>query len=484
MNNSKLIELLSTFSPKEMKQLSAYVSCDYFYASEQAVQLLTFLHSQHPEFSTAHLIKRQVYQRLFPNKIYSDQQLYEITSELYRLVENFLSQQQFNQQQNMRKKLLLTALREREQSRAFSISHKALGKSLDKNKHRNEDYYYNRFAMETEADHYFMQQAERKASDSLQNKVDYLDLFYLSAKLKNSCEMINRQNIVQADYSYYLMDEICQHIVENPEKYDSEPAIALYHQIYLTLTQSDTPNHYQKLVQLLAKHAHQFPNEEARGLYAYAQNYCIKKINSGDSSYLEEIFKLYQKQLEQHILFDQKKHISHLDYKNIVTVGLRLKAFEWTKKFIDTNCDYLPPNLKEAAYCFNMASYHFEQNDYRKCLQLLRTAQFKDVYYNLSIRALLLKVYYAQEDTDALYALIESFKIYLRRNKKVSDYQQEVYLNLVRLVKRLNQLRLTMPKRKTPRFLKEVETLKVRISTKQVANVNWLLEQTDMLTIA
>ena len=97
------------------------------------------------------------------------------------------------------------------------------------------------------------------------------------------------------------------------------------------------------------------------------------------------------------------------------------------------------------------------------------------MYYGLSARALLLKIYYEENDTESLLALCSSFQTYLKRNKLVSDYQYRVQANLIRFVKKAFQLKLKRPRRTTEAFTQKVTALKNEMSeTGEITNLNWL----------
>jgi hypothetical protein len=75
----------------------------------------------------------------------------------------------------------------------------------------------------------------------------------------------------------------------------SIPSITIYYQILMTFTDADTEVHFEELKRLLDEHTTKFPPDEARDMYAYAQNFAIRKINAGEKRYLENT-SIYRKQ--------------------------------------------------------------------------------------------------------------------------------------------------------------------------------------------
>ena len=79
---------------------------------------------------------------------------------------------------------------------------------------------------------------------------------------------------------------------------------------------------------------------------------------------------------------------------------------------------------------------------------------------------MLLKIYYETNEGEALFALIASFSIYLRRNKKIAKDVGEGYLNFTAILGRI--VRAT--KDKYPPIIEKIN------NTQQLYNRNWLLE--------
>ena len=79
---------------------------------------------------------------------------------------------------------------------------------------------------------------------------------------------------------------------------------------------------------------------------------------------------------------------------------------------------------------------------------------------------MLLRIYFETNEGEALFALIASFSIYLRRNKKIAKDVRESYLNFASILGRI--VRAT--KDKYPSITEKIN------NTKQLANRNWLLE--------
>ena len=119
-----------------------------------------------------------------------------------------------------------------------------------------------------------------------------------------------------------------------------------------------------------------------------------------------------------------------------------------------------------------MAYYHFFQKNYDEVLTLLRSVEFTDFYYHLDSKSLLLKTYFELEETDALFSLIEAFKIYIKRNNLIPGYQKSGYNNMIKLSAKLYKWKLN-PKNNLKDIIDEFNT------TKPVVDILWMRKKLE-----
>jgi hypothetical protein len=292
----------------------------------------------------------------------------------------------------------------------------------------------------------------------------------LSKKLQLMCEMQNLQNILSTTTESFLEKEIIESIGKG--HFNDEPAILIYYHIFNTLINSDDVHHFYTLQKLLDEHSELFQNSERRDLYQYLMNFCIKKINTGEIVWLKILFDIYKSLLSNNAIY-MDGYLSPWDFKNIVVIGLRSGEEQWVKTFIEEKNSDIASSDRTNAYNFNLAYYYFFIGEYRKSISLISKIEFTDLYYQLDSRSILLKCYYEMGDVDGLIYFMPSFRMFLRRNKLISDYQRTIYSNLVKFTNRL--LRADGNKRKLDELKKQVEDVK------QVADLSWLKTKIDEL---
>jgi len=235
-----------------------------------------------------------------------------------------------------------------------------------------------------------------------------------------------------------LTEEILQ-ILQPENPLLQLPPIRLYLQIYLTLKEEENEAHFHKLTELLEENYQYFSQKEAVGMYSYARNYCIRKINTGNREYLRYLFDLYRNQLDSEVLLFEGI-LSDNDYKNIITVGMQLEEKAWVFDFLHTYKKHLRPTQQENVFNYNLAVYYYSAQDYDSATQLLNTVKFTDSYYEINGKIILLKTYFLQREFQPFYYLLNAFKLSLLRNKKVATNYRNAISNFLIQFKKIAKL--------------------------------------------
>jgi hypothetical protein len=439
MQSSKLIQLLKTLSKKELKEFQQFTNSEFFNKNSQLIKFLDFLLQYQQDFDSELLDKEVFFANHYIGETYEEQKFRYLLSDLTILLENYIAFVEYKKNDFQQKYFLLQGLNKRNQDKYFLQDLEEIKKLNSKNTLRDSNYYFNQHNINEISYDFTSEKRNRSFDTSLQDVIDNLEITYLAKGFKYYCEMINRRNILQVSYNLSFFDQMVKYLQNG--MFDDVPAVQIYRLIYITLTNHHDQENYKALLGALEKNGKLFSQREQRGMYVFAQNYCIKRINQGEPAALEEIFDLYKKMVE-HSLIYEGNYVSQPDFKNIVTTGLRLGEVDWVNGFIEEYKSKLNPEFSENAFTYSMAWIHFNKKEYDKALRMLLKVEFNDVYYHLDSKSLLMKVYFEMNEYDAFFSLVDAFKIYLRRNKFISDFQRETYHNFILLINKLMKIKL------------------------------------------
>jgi hypothetical protein len=481
LRDSKTLQLLSGFTEQEYKQFVDWLAWNHFNTNERLMKLGELLQSFHPQFDHEDLSKEFIHAKLFPGKKYKAYRVNNHLAYLKPLAEDFLAWRQLQSNEKEKEDLILLALEERNKDKLLESGLRKRRKKMQSGPLMDEQQYFHLYRTEEIADRFFGAKNTREKDESLQQKQRQLDLYYMTTKLRDACEMMNRQRIIQVDYDYFLVDQIMEAVAEDPEAFADHPLLEIYRTILLTFKEFEAEIHLDQLLDLLKKSERKIDKSELRGLYDYAKNYCIRKINSGKGEFLARLFEVFKMTIDSGVIY-LNGQLSEWDYKNIVTVGTRLKEFEWTRSFIEEQAAYLPEKSRENAHTYNLAIFFYAMNDLDRTIELLRDVQFNDISYNLGGRITLIKAYYDADEHAPLLSAATSFKLFLKRSKLISPAQARVNYNLVRFTERLSRLRFKQPFTAKESWKAAFDKLKSQIEeTPNIANKAWLMERVENL---
>ncbi|MEO0471596.1 MAG: hypothetical protein AAF206_18345 [Bacteroidota bacterium] len=485
MENSRLVRLLKRLRPGEMKRFMSFLESPYFNRNERILQLGELLRDCYPLFQGELIRKSYLLKTLFGRVEATDEaQFHNLNSQMLRLLEQFMGQQAFEQDSDTQTLYLLRSLANRDETDHFNRVYQ---------KHKKTDYaatninaYLSHYLIENQAVALFQRQRKRNLNQDIDqlliNLGEELDVYFLISRLKLACEIQNRGNILQSDVDQSRVVMLAQQLVRLTELYPDVPMVAGYASIFQMLQGEAGETHFQNLVVLLEEKAADIPANERKAMYTFAQNYCIRQINQGKSVFLGKLFNLYQKLLEEGLLIESDGFLAHWNYKNITTLGLRQEAFDWVEDFLEKYRSKLQPEIRENAYNYNLASFYYETKDFTAAKRLIRQVEFTDVYYHLSAKSILLKIYFEIEDEDALLYHIQAFQVFLRRNKHISKSHYTIHHNLVRFAKQAARLRGRRGFISNEEFQRRSDALTQKIRESEgVANARWLLRMIQQM---
>ncbi len=475
MEQSKFYKTLQKLNKQQQLRFLDFLQSPYFNKNEEITGFVKLICPG--KFNVS---KEEIYSKLYPGKIFEERRIPDLMYKSLRLMETFLSEEQYTEQQWNQKLNLLNYIRVNQLEELYSVVQKDILEMSSQKPYRDSNYYYEEFQYQAEADKIFLDQARIQGDESLQKKVDQLDIFYLSAKLRDSCEMMNRKRILAIDYEFNMLDELLEIVKLNFEKYTVIPSISIYYRILVMLKDPNNMEHFNVLKDDVTKHIQLFEQDEQRSLYGYLQNYCIRKVNSGVSKFYNELLDIYKYMHEIGLMKANNKNLQW-DLKNMVSIALRLGDHEWTYKIINELKPELPGEVRENAYTYNLANYYYETREYKKATRLLQSVDFKDVYYNLDSKSMLLKIYFELDEEESFFALITTFKAYLSRNKLISTDTFDTYSNLLKFARKAFVYKIMLPYERRHNNNKIKALKQTVIETKNVVNAIWLLNEIEKL---
>ncbi len=473
MKDTKLIKVIEKFSKTDLKRMKEFVHSPFFRASKTERDLFDFIYKYAPDFDHKKFTPEQAAKYIFTDKKYDASALIKIQSRLFKLVELFIYYY-FRDENLPDVEVALMKFYDRENlTSQVETTYKKIQKKQEAYPHRDFMHYFNQLTIEKQYKDFLVGKFEDgKGNTHYQKVMEILDIFYLTEKLIQICQLYNRQMLTNVNYEVKLMDEILAFLPDSD--YKDVPIIKIWYTALSLLHSADKYEHYRQLKTLLIEHNSLLNQRDKRALYTYLENNTSMVFES--DAYYKALFDLYSRQLEDATIYIDGYLLPTI-FKNIVTVGLRLEHLEWTEQFLENNKDKIVPEYEDRddVYSYSLAQLYFKQQKIDDVLDVLNRTVFNDIYIKMDIRRMYLKVYYEMKYDDMLEDMVNSFRVFLTSHQDtIPAIHIQAHRDFINVIYNIYR---TMKKDK-----KRIEAME-----NQIAEINilpeksWLLEKLDTL---
>lgn len=470
MKENKLTSLLKVFSPKQFKQLNEFIISPFFNKNGAIIRFVQYLSTLAPDWEEAKLEEEEISACVFPDEPFDKMRVMRLRSETFQIVEKFIVHSEIATQESRYNVVLLDFYTQHYLDKHYFQTLKSLQQEQEMETHQNADFYYQNFLLAQSLSGYLTYKHIRNNDGNIQTPNDNLDVFYLSRKLENYCQMLNHSAVVAVEFQYSLWDEILNYIAKN-EHIRNIPAIKMHYNILNMLRFPQDIEYFETGFATLNESANIFPVRELKNFYNYFVNYCTAKMNQGVQGFGEKLFYLSQILIEKEFIYDWSGCISVVFFRNTVALALRLDKIEWAQEFIETYHHKLQEGSRENVYKYCLALLKFNQKHYKEVLALLHSIEnYVDIYFDFSSRRLLIQTYYELNEIELVYVNINSFRVFIHRNKTVSEKHKTSNRNFVNLLSKILEL--------DKNNAAACQKLRQKIAaTQTLAERNWLMEK-------
>lgn len=381
---------------------------------------------------------QQIYARLYPQKAYSEKQIRNLRSALFQNLTDFLASQELNL--SLKKDLLLPRslnrigatkyfpslmkkLESQGQQAPLSVEHMQYLADLkfESLKYQN-SFRGNR--------HYDLPEVIDRYEEAFAARTLYLALANHSYR--------NRLSDKKARQSV-LLPAVIRQIEQGA--FAGSLLVQVYYSLYLLKEHPENPIYYEQVKSALSQKGLLITKEDLKEIYLIALNHTIMAVNQGQSQYLHETFHLYVEMLGRDLIIENGR-MGPWQFKSLVTISLRLGHFQWTKDFIQEYARYLTDHFSKncLSYCNGLLAFYLSDFSQAEIHMNQVLQGIDDPFFGMDARSYLLRIYYETSDEMGMDAMCTSFRLFLRRHRKVGESRLQNYLEFIRFFRRLMSL--------------------------------------------
>lgn len=456
----KLVWALAKLDKKSLLRFEEFVASPYFNVNVDlrrfyAILLHSLLKKQKDKWAS----DEDIWQGLYPDTPLDKRRLNLLYFNLGKLLDDYLSQREFDEMQYMQKKVLLDGLLKFKLFKIHQESKKEFHNQLIENKDYSSQYAVFQYHLE-----------KSNIKSPFRNEIlNWLNSYYILEKLQTYISLLSWKKMYKLDVEIFFMEYIFEKI--QTVNYIQFPSIQVYSKITDMLLDEKNEGHYFELKFLMQKFIKELPVEMQRDVFTTAISYCITKGNQSNSKFDRESFELFKESVERDII-QEKNEISVPVFRNIAFIAVKVGEFLWAEKFIEDKKNLVNQKFRDNAVNFSLARLEVNRQNYNKVLEYLQLINYDDVWYQLGAKIMQAAAYYKLEEFDALESFLNAFKMYINREKSLTKERKTTHANFIKYTKKLIYLNPS-EKTKVLKLKSEIE------SNNAVVNKVWLLEMVD-----
>ncbi len=445
MTDSKVYIALEHLSVYELNSFKKYLSSPYFNMNENLIAIYEIYEPLLKGKLNDKLSKELIWEIIFPGKKYNDTKYRKLHSELLKTFEDFIAQKAFDNNKFLRANLTLQAVRTRKIEKLYKSVSASSDRAIERQYNRSTEYLYAKYFNANEKLQFYSDsQLQRRRSKNIagdlniSETVKYLDQFYIAEKQKHYVKLLSWKKVLNLEQKIDYID-LLNEMIKN-EEIENIPPIAIYSTISKMFLNQNDEESYFKLKNQVDEFIDNFPDDEIRYIYYAILNFCVRMVNMGNLSFQKETLEVYKEALAKNTLF-QNGYLTTVSFNNIVFFALRVGEYDWAEQFVANYMDRLNDTDRNSSVSISLARIEFYRKNYGNVIELLQEVEMNSAVYNLNSKTILLLSYYELDEFDALDSFINSFRVYLNREKSISARKKGTYKNLLKYVTRLINLR-------------------------------------------
>ncbi|MFN8237386.1 MAG: hypothetical protein U0T77_04385 [Chitinophagales bacterium] len=460
MQPIKVIELLEKLDISDLERLGELLK--YRNRRPEYVCLFNEIVSNiiHQKVNT----KEQLWKTVYGKQPLNNNQFRKLCFDLLQDIEQTLGLLYVDKNDVNKTILLLQYLSRHTIGNTFEEKWERLQKQIKQtDKKLNSTGLYLKYEMQNCMYEYLVNNPAKSKLNNILSVSDTLDDYYILQKLKFICHAINESKFT----TYNSLPRFNGYVIEMANDINSEnkTLIDFYLSIYRLFTSPASEKPYDIIKQQL-ENSDLIDESERRIIFQYVINFCILELNSGNQHFESELFDIYKTYIRK----IEDKIFSPFRFKNIINLSLKLKQYSFAGSFIDKYGKKLPSEQQQTVIAFNKAKLNYELKKYDDVIDTLQNIKTSDLTFNLSSKVLLVKTFYEKKEFIFLESFLETFRVYVLRNRQINTSSKKNYFDFIKNCKKLIALDV--------KSKKEIDQFTIRIiKHENLSDKNWLLEK-------
>lgn len=477
MINSKLADILRTFSKNELNEFEKFISSPFFSKGRNYVPFISYIKKYHPKFDNEELLPENIYSKLYPGRKYNKQVIWNITSSLQKMAEEFLIYRALERRKHVKNSLLADEFLNRKLSHYQAKKLDEMEKDLEKIG-ISENYF--KFKTELESGrmlYHFLEDTQHLLSQHIikkgENAIMHLmrELSGVVNDLKANAYMFNAEFTLNLPLNFVKNLDLENIIIyARKNKFENADVMDMLYCSIMMVLKFEDEKFFIRLKELFERNIDKFSVNEKISWITTLANYCSMKGNFGITDFREYQFEINNLELKVGYS-NNNKNIPKILFIQILRNALTINKTDWALDYINEYAPRLKPSFQKSVRALAMAFLNLKLKNFDKVIGNLKDVKFIDSRDKYYVKTLYIRAYYELKDTEQLLYQIDSAKHFISSANALS---QTTRTNFLRFLNALNSAVIAQEKNDEA----TLAVLKKKLDAdKEMPFANWLLEK-------
>lgn len=440
------VDLLNTFSKKELAGFGEFITYSYFNTDKIVVQLFKALQKyiiQKSVFFDVNLQCR-VYEFVFkklPNNAISlsDAQKTQLNRKLnllLRLAEEFLAINSLRANKHSNINYLYPELLKRKQHSLYKRHFKKKETEFKETTIKDIPYYESLSKFNWLYIEYLFETQKIENEINIHEYVNAIDLVFLLKRLDIRRTVLSLNNFTTKKIKYEI-DKPIKDLL-NLSKYFENTTIKMF-RVHIALEQKMEVNSFENLLNFIDLSGNTISKTDLVGLYLSAINFCAKEISKGNLEYFKASYKIYKNMHHKKLLLIDNNILQSTLYSNIISTSCNAKKIKWAKEICQYYRPYLIKEIRESAFQYNLGIIAFFKKEYDTAhshfIKVDRTNTSIDIYARIYI---LICLYESHSEYNYQFLQnLRTTKDFFKKQVKLSSQKRTAFFNFTSTILKL-----------------------------------------------
>jgi len=418
MIKSKVIDIFKCLSNEDMKKFYDYISSPVINKRKVIIKLFETYKKFYPDFADKNFTKEKVFKKIFTDKKYNDEVFRNLNSILLKYAEDFLSFNNYSNDTLAVKHHLLAEINFRNILNLFEKNFEESKRLLEETAQKDVQYFFHGYNLFLQKDLYnsFI---NKFSKDDIFQAEKNLVIFFLIRIMEIQNYILYECRLLGLDNNLFLKDNFIDELLQKLPKEITELPQVRFQYNALKLEQTSKEEYYINLRSLIKEFESFIEKEKQYNKYIAMIDYIKRTRPRDDIKTTFEIFELRKDIVEKGLFLDN--FMTNMFFLNLVKSGLRLNEFGWVQDFIKNYYHLIIDKYRESTTELAYSYFHFEKKDFGISLSHSSRVKYEDNFYNLEVRNITARIYYETDRFDLLTDFINSYRMYLSKNRSLSQ---------------------------------------------------------------